>query len=816
MNKDDILDEILSQIKQPLWENWYIKEKIGSGAFSWVFKAEAERSSHRTDVSALKIEPITADGKPFVDDERKKAYIDAKRRSAETEAEIMYNLRSCPYIVAYEEEDIKELHINGEFEGYYYLIRMEYLTPISKLIHSKSFDFSEKNILKFATHIGQGIKAAHRKEIIHRDIKLDNFFVNEYDVYKLGDFNISKKTDFARTFAGTPGYLAPEIYRAKSDIDAVYTSQADIYSFGICLYQLMNNLLLPFEDELDTEAAIDKRMEGVVLPPPANASAEFARIILKACEFDTQNRYKDIDELLNDVNAHIYCSALSTKKENENRPDSASKVSVSPIESKSDLKVQSNNTFRASEAVPLGSDTSSKVEEVPAEPIVQEMTILAEIDETAVEQNNSTDISDLFLEDGFVTLGSYYIEDTTKKSPLKWKILSIENDKALLVSQQGIEGKRYNEAPGNTVWENSSLRNWLNTNFYNDAFTDEEKKLILTSDIINYKNVRYRTENGGNTSDNIFLLSIEEAERFFVSDEERTLVPTPLAKSRGVFVDKSGNSWWWLRSSGCVQSYAADVDYGGDIDSYGSNRYHAINCVRPALWISLSFLNENKRKSLKESFQRTHVSLNQSQNTDLSAGAYPSKIKFGKYFENSDKSKNPIEWQVLKIENNKALIITINGIECMPYSIKGNFVTWDNSHIRKWLNSDFISEAFDEKEKSLISSTTIINPSNPFYKTYGGKVTFDRVFLLSIAEAQSLFKNDNLRIAKPTPYARGKGLFTDENGNSWWWLRSSGCAQSYAADVDYGGDVDVYGSSIIHSKNMVRPAMWVDIKALNG
>ena len=65
-----------------------------------------------------------------------------------------------------------------------------------------------------------------------------------------------------------------------------YSAQADIFSLGICLYQLMNNGLFPFEDKVLTEEAIDKRMDGEEIPPPSNASESFSKIILKACSFD--------------------------------------------------------------------------------------------------------------------------------------------------------------------------------------------------------------------------------------------------------------------------------------------------------------------------------------------------------------------------------------------------------------------------------------------------------------------------------------------------------------------------------------------------
>lgn len=199
-------------------------------------------------------------------------YLKQKRNLVENESTIMYKLRDCPYIVAYEEEDVQDLIINNKFEVYYFLIRMELLTCISDLIHEEKMDFSEDNIIKLANNIGQGIKAAHDIGIIHRDIKPANLFISKKGIYKLGDFNVSKVSDTARTFAGTDGYLAPEIYRAKSDINEHYTKQADIYSFGICLYQFMNNLYLPFEENFPVNEAIDRRMLGENLSKPCKAS----------------------------------------------------------------------------------------------------------------------------------------------------------------------------------------------------------------------------------------------------------------------------------------------------------------------------------------------------------------------------------------------------------------------------------------------------------------------------------------------------------------------------------------------------------------
>ncbi|MDE5771961.1 MAG: protein kinase [Ruminococcus sp.] len=280
---------------KPLWENWYIKEKIGSGTFCNVYLIEAKRIS-RTDVAALKIEPILAEERYCDNEERKRSYIEKRKQSVVNEAEIMYKLKDCPNIVGYQEENIREFYWNGKFEGYYFLIRMELLENVHKLIKKKQFDLSENNIRKLAKDIGNGIKAAHDMNIIHRDIKPENLFMSENGVYKLGDFNISKNAVITRTIAGTPPYMAPEVEKGFD-----YNKQADICSFGICLYQMMNDYYLPFEEDFFDEEAVIQRMSGVPLKPPKNASAEFSRVILKACAFNPNDRYHSIDEMLYDL-----------------------------------------------------------------------------------------------------------------------------------------------------------------------------------------------------------------------------------------------------------------------------------------------------------------------------------------------------------------------------------------------------------------------------------------------------------------------------------------------------------------------------------
>lgn len=297
----DIHEIIKNQIKQPLWDNWYIKEELGRGGSAVVYRIEARREN-RTDVSALKVEPIIADESVYVDETRRMEYLERKRREAENETTIMYKLRSSPNIVLYEDESIKPLVVDNKQIGYYIMIRMEYLTCLQKIMKNRTFDVSEKNVLKLAIDIGNGIKAAHELGIIHRDVKPGNFFVSDSGVYKLGDFNISKKSVSTRSFAGTEGYIAPEVYYARYGNDG-YTKQADIYSFGISLYCMMNNYQFPFGDMCLPEEAIDRRMKGENLPRPKNASVPFAKVILKACAFNPAERYQNMTNMLRDLMA---------------------------------------------------------------------------------------------------------------------------------------------------------------------------------------------------------------------------------------------------------------------------------------------------------------------------------------------------------------------------------------------------------------------------------------------------------------------------------------------------------------------------------
>lgn len=177
----------------------------------------------------------------------------------------------------------------------------------------------ETEILHVAYDIGEVLAQAHEKNILHRDVKLENiFYDSKRKCYKLGDFGIAKKTKsgMADTIAYTKGYGAPEVV---GNFDDKYDKTADIYSFGILLYVLLNRMRFP-----DSESySVNSKMQyspGYVIPKSENGSDELCRIIEKMCMFYPDDRYQSMDKVLNDLESIIFDSSVGYKKEHKNAP----------------------------------------------------------------------------------------------------------------------------------------------------------------------------------------------------------------------------------------------------------------------------------------------------------------------------------------------------------------------------------------------------------------------------------------------------------------------------------------------------------------
>ncbi len=158
---------------------------------------------------------------------------------------------------------------------------------------------TEEGVVKFAENVGRALIAVHNNSFLHRDVKLENIFWDEdLGQYKLGDFGIARYVGDgdAETVVFTDGYGAPEIERQLEDS---YNATADIYSFGITLFLLLNDLKFPASDGY--HANIVQYSKDFVIPAPANASEDMARIVRKMCSYRVEDRYQSIEEVLMDI-----------------------------------------------------------------------------------------------------------------------------------------------------------------------------------------------------------------------------------------------------------------------------------------------------------------------------------------------------------------------------------------------------------------------------------------------------------------------------------------------------------------------------------
>ena len=209
---------------------------------------------------------------------------------------------------------------------------------------------------------------------------------------------------------------------------------------------------------------------------------------------------------------------------------------------------------------------------------------------------------------GTYTFGSYEQDNNTSNGneDVEWLVLAKEGDRILIISKYALDCQQYNTSYTGVTWETCSLRKWLNSTFLNVAFSEDEKAMIPSVTVSADKkpsyrtnpdndttNPGYRTSSGNDMTDQVFLLSIQEVNKYFSSSEARKCAPTAYATAQGAQaynsnkVDDIATCWWWLRSPGDESLLAAYVDCDGRVNVNGRAISHANDAVRPALWVKL-------------------------------------------------------------------------------------------------------------------------------------------------------------------------------------------------------------------------------------
>ena len=181
-----------------------------------------------------------------------------------------------------------------------------------------------------------------------------------------------------------------------------------------------------------------------------------------------------------------------------------------------------------------------------------------------------------------IFFGKYYQKNSNEKDIIEWIILEKDKDKALVLSKYCLDSQPFSTIITDDNWEKSSLRKWLNGDFYDCAFSEENEKnsviLSVESEALN---------------DKIFLLSEDEVYKYLPIDSDRVGFVTSYATMKGAQSNNDGSCWWWLRDSARTSLHTKVVLFDGKISDNGQLVTDDDNAVRPAMWINLQSVSKN-------------------------------------------------------------------------------------------------------------------------------------------------------------------------------------------------------------------------------
>jgi len=255
-------------------ERYKVLNRIGSGGMADVYCAEDLQLGRRVALKLLY--------RRFAEDDE---FVERFRREASSAAGLQH-----PNVVA--------VYDRGEFDGTYY-IAMEYLEGRSlKQIVRQDGALDPDRAIDLVIQILKAARFAHRRGIVHRDIKPHNVIVDDEGRAKVTDFGIARAgaSDMTETgsIMGTAQYLSPEQAQGHP-VDA----RSDLYSIGVVLYELLTGRV-PFDAESAVTIALKQVSEEPVPPSQYNpaVSDQLEDVVMRALQKDPANRFADAEQFI--------------------------------------------------------------------------------------------------------------------------------------------------------------------------------------------------------------------------------------------------------------------------------------------------------------------------------------------------------------------------------------------------------------------------------------------------------------------------------------------------------------------------------------
>ena len=460
-------------------------------------------------------------------------------------------------------------------------IVMEYLEGITLKQYLRENERIEpEELLELFVPLIESLDEIHSQGLIHRDISPDNIMVLLGGKIKLMDFGAARDyTDFGEKSLSLilkPGYAPPEQYQTHG----VQGPWTDIYALCATMYKCLTG-----ENPPDAiERVMDDNLKEISefgIP----VSKQMEETIIKGMSISARNRYQNIEEFCEDL--YALSEETLTLEEEE------SKVEETLIEE--DMKTFSQEAEEEKKYVLH----NPKIENDPfvksGKKVIWDCLWFGKYPQKQITQEDGAIYSVLKneinwdLNNDVIINGSKYHKTENnyfKYEPIKWRVLHYENSEAFLLADAILDSQPYHSEKEEIDWEKSSIRAWLNNEFINKAFSNEENKAINTVELINKDNSKYGTQGGKNTSDKLFLLSVSEVDETEESKEYGFWDKKTRKCKNDNFSEET--YFWWLRSPGNSSHDAAVVYYYGWVFGYGYDVQEPAGGIRPALYLNLS------------------------------------------------------------------------------------------------------------------------------------------------------------------------------------------------------------------------------------